>query len=191
MAKFPENGTPAEQAAYMREWGCGGCQRGAKTIDALAADNAVLRAELAFARSTGDESALEYHALKARLDEVERERDDAQRSLSEHSREVLAKATQLAEAKSDLQAERVQRAFERQTLEARLAESERANELNAEECVQQAKRAARAENILAEAEHVCKEQAEDEGLWFVAETITESYLQSALRRLHAAVEGDQ
>jgi len=57
VAKFPENGTPTEQAAHMREWGCGGCQRGALTIDALAADNAALRAELAFARSTGDEVA--------------------------------------------------------------------------------------------------------------------------------------
>lgn len=33
-------------------------------------------------------------------------------------------------------------------------------------------------------------QAEDEGLWFQAETITEAYLQRALRRLHAAVEHD-
>lgn len=39
--------------------------------DTLAAENAALRAELAFARSTGDESALEYHALKARLAEAE------------------------------------------------------------------------------------------------------------------------
>jgi hypothetical protein len=36
---------------------------------------------------------------------------------------------------------------------------------------------------------VVNEQAEDGGLWFVAETITEDYLQRALRRLHAAVEG--
>lgn len=33
-------------------------------------------------------------------------------------------------------------------------------------------------------------QAEDEGLWFDAETATEAYLQKALRQLHAAVEGD-
>jgi len=36
---------------------------------------------------------------------------------------------------------------------------------------------------------VMNEQAEDGGLWFVAETITEDYLQRALRRLHAAIEG--
>ena len=33
-----------------------------------------------------------------------------------------------------------------------------------------------------------KAQAEDEGLWFIAETAPEAYLQSALRRLHAACE---
>ena len=36
---------------------------------------------------------------------------------------------------------------------------------------------------------VVDEQAEDEGLWFVPETITEDHPQRALRRLHAAVEG--
>ena len=35
---------------------------------------------------------------------------------------------------------------------------------------------------------VVLEQAEDEGLWFEAELASESYLQAALRRLHAAVE---
>lgn len=33
-------------------------------------------------------------------------------------------------------------------------------------------------------------QAEDEGLWFVAETASEAYLQKALRDLHAAIEAD-
>lgn len=33
------------------------------------------------------------------------------------------------------------------------------------------------------------EQANDDGLWFVPVTITEDYLQRALRRLHAAIEG--
>jgi hypothetical protein len=32
------------------------------------------------------------------------------------------------------------------------------------------------------------EQAEDDGLWFDAETITEAYLQQELRKLHAAIE---
>lgn len=35
-----------------------------------------------------------------------------------------------------------------------------------------------------------EEQAEDEGLWFVARTAPEDYLQQALRRLHKAVEED-
>lgn len=36
---------------------------------------------------------------------------------------------------------------------------------------------------------VVDEQAEDEGLWFVPQTITEDYLQRALRKLHAVIEG--
>lgn len=42
---------------------------------------------------------------------------------------------------------------------------------------------------LAEARCVCDEQATDAGLWFVAEMVTEAYLQDALRRLHHAIEG--
>ena len=36
---------------------------------------------------------------------------------------------------------------------------------------------------------VVNEQAEDEGLWFQPVYASEAYLQAALRRLHAAVEG--
>jgi len=32
------------------------------------------------------------------------------------------------------------------------------------------------------------EQAEDEGLWFEAETVPEAYLQRKLRELHALIE---
>lgn len=32
------------------------------------------------------------------------------------------------------------------------------------------------------------EQAEDDGLWFVAQTAPEAYLQQELRRLHTAIE---
>lgn len=35
---------------------------------------------------------------------------------------------------------------------------------------------------------IVEKQAEDDALWFIAETAPESYLQSELRRLHAAVE---
>ena len=34
------------------------------------------------------------------------------------------------------------------------------------------------------------EQAEDEGLWFIAQTAPEAYLQQALRKIHVAIEGD-
>lgn len=33
------------------------------------------------------------------------------------------------------------------------------------------------------------EQAEDDGLWFRAETAAEAYLQQELRKLHEAIEG--
>ena len=36
---------------------------------------------------------------------------------------------------------------------------------------------------------VAAEQAEDEGLWFIPVYASEAYLQAALRRLTAAVEG--
>ena len=32
------------------------------------------------------------------------------------------------------------------------------------------------------------EQANDDGLWFIAETAAEAYLQQELRRLHAVIE---
>jgi len=34
-----------------------------------------------------------------------------------------------------------------------------------------------------------EEQANDDGLWFQAETCAEAYLQQELRRLHATIEG--
>lgn len=37
---------------------------------------------------------------------------------------------------------------------------------------------------------IVDEQAKDEGLWFIAETAPEAYLQAELRRLHAAIEVD-
>ena len=37
---------------------------------------------------------------------------------------------------------------------------------------------------------VANEQAENAGLWFRARTAPEEYLQNALRRLHALIEGD-
>jgi len=37
---------------------------------------------------------------------------------------------------------------------------------------------------------VVDSQAEDDGLWFISETITESYLQSQLRWLHEVIEAN-
>ena len=36
---------------------------------------------------------------------------------------------------------------------------------------------------------VVNEQAEDDGLWFMARTAPEAYLQQELRKLHAVIEG--
>ena len=41
---------------------------------------------------------------------------------------------------------------------------------------------------MSDLKDIMDEQASDEGLWFMPKTITEDYLQRALRRLHAAVE---
>lgn len=54
-----------------------------------------------------------------------------------------------------------------------------------------AARIAELEAALAAARTIAGEQAEDEGLWFDAQTAPEAYLQQALRRLHAAVEGER
>lgn len=43
-------------------------------------------------------------------------------------------------------------------------------------------------NLADAAIAVVEDQARDEGLWFVAPTASEAYLQAALRRLHAAIE---
>jgi len=43
---------------------------------------------------------------------------------------------------------------------------------------------------LAEARELVNKQSEDEGLWCIAETAFEEYLQQELRRLHAAIEGE-
>jgi hypothetical protein len=42
--------------------------------------------------------------------------------------------------------------------------------------------------VTADLRHLVDEQAEDEGLWFIARTAPEAYLQQELRRLHAAIE---
>jgi hypothetical protein len=43
--------------------------------------------------------------------------------------------------------------------------------------------------LFAPLQALVDEQAEDEGLWFIAATAPEAYLQQELRRLHATIEG--
>lgn len=42
--------------------------------------------------------------------------------------------------------------------------------------------------VLARLRALVDEQAEDDGLWFVARTAPEAYLQQELRRLHRLIE---
>ena len=46
----------------------------------------------------------------------------------------------------------------------------------------------RAIEILEGLREIVNLQAEDEGLWFIARTAPEAYLQQELRRLHSAIE---
>jgi hypothetical protein len=43
---------------------------------------------------------------------------------------------------------------------------------------------------LENARLLCAKQAEDDGLWFQAETAPEAYLQQELRKLHKVIEDD-
>jgi hypothetical protein len=52
-----------------------------------------------------------------------------------------------------------------------------------------ARRCADAEATLERLQRLVDEQAEDAGLWFVAQTAPEAYLQQELRRLHREIEG--
>lgn len=50
-------------------------------------------------------------------------------------------------------------------------------------------RATTAEAALREVKALVDQQAEDDGLWFHAETAAEAFVQRELRKLHAAVDG--
>ena len=45
-----------------------------------------------------------------------------------------------------------------------------------------------ARDVLVDIQALVDTQAEDEGIWFVADTGPEAYLQAALRKLHATIE---
>ena len=46
-----------------------------------------------------------------------------------------------------------------------------------------------AANYIDNIQSITAAQADDDGLWFEAETAPEAYLQQELRKLHAAIEG--
>ena len=44
--------------------------------------------------------------------------------------------------------------------------------------------------LIEEIKTLVNQQAEDDELWFIAETAPEAYLQYQLRKLHIVIEGD-
>jgi hypothetical protein len=56
--------------------------------------------------------------------------------------------------------------------------------------LREAKAVIAAAPVQSAAKAIADEQSYDSGLWFVASTVTEAHLQTALRRLTAAVEGE-
>jgi len=59
------------------------------------------------------------------------------------------------------------------------------------ECIDLEKENARLQAQVDSIQAVVNEQAEDEGLWHECEYLSEEYIQSALRRLHRVIEGEQ
>ena len=57
-------------------------------------------------------------------------------------------------------------------------------------CHEAADEIERLESVIKDISFVVNRQAEDEGLWFVAETAAEAYLQQELRKLHAVIEAE-
>ena len=65
----------------------------------------------------------------------------------------------------------------------------RRNTMNSEEQKKGAEECMESQNkMMNDIQKLVNEQAEDEGLWFEAETAPEAYLQQELRRLHYAIE---
>lgn len=63
-------------------------------------------------------------------------------------------------------------------------DSERRDEMFATEAEKEKAK----EEAIAKVKRMAVDMAEDEGLWFVAQTCTEAYLQQELRKLCAAIE---
>jgi hypothetical protein len=67
-----------------------------------------------------------------------------------------------------------------------------APEQTTEQCETQFRAPTKADrDTLARVRRLVAEQAEDEGLWFIAEHAPEAYLQQELRRLHRVIEGKE
>jgi len=84
--------------------------------------------------------------------------------------------------------ELLKRVEELQAENSRLAEAKQRMQFRQETCAKI--RDSYVQRVVRLAKMV-EQQAEDEGLWAIAETATEAYLQAALRRLHAVIEGEE
>lgn len=107
--------------------------------------------------------------------ELESERDALRARLAEESRRHMEQTAELVQLAEDRRVRLAEVEAERALIVQRAE--------NAEAALEQV------EGKLAEAEALCEKQAEDDGLWFVAEYASEAMLQAALRELHRVIEG--
>lgn len=80
---------------------------------------------------------------------------------------------------------------ERDRLQQQWSESDKAWLAARQEAQQVKAERDRLREVATRIQQMVDAQALDEGLWFIAETAAEAYLQQELRRLHATIEGKQ
>ena len=133
-------------------------------------------------------SLLKAHCarLEARIEELERERDyirnahDTWKSVAER----MERALELSNKRGDAAANRVTE-LEQERDEAWQMIG---NESAIQDFFALKTRMRKLEETFKSARAIVDEQAEDEGLWFIAESIIEAYFQQELRRLHIVIE---
>jgi len=125
-------------------------------------------------------------ALVERLERVERERDyirnahDTWKSVAER----MERALELSNKRGDAAANRITE-LEQERDEAWQMIG---NESAIQDFFALKARVRKLEETFKSARAIVDEQAEDEGLWFIAESIIEAYFQQELRRLHIVIE---
>ena len=131
----------------------------------------------AWARDCDGEIDTSYEDLIACIERIERERDAQNVFEASYRKRLVVLDERIAELTR-----------ERDEARANLETCEYSRSMRITENEQHEKRIAGLEAENARLQAIVDEQAEDEGLWFVAETAPEAYLQQELRRLHAAID---